>query len=148
MPSGRGWYTDVIMSAMASRIAAQPHHCLLNRLQIKEKIKTLRHWPLCGDFPTQMSSNAENVSIWWRVHDCSSTSQKPWRTKQHDLMNKLRTQIYLKQSTTKFLRIYWRSGSSAVQAIACRQFHVEPLTKPMGTSHAAFFLESTPANAS
>ena len=42
--------------------------------QIKENIKAPRHWPLCGEFigdqwiPTQMASNAENVSIWWRHH--------------------------------------------------------------------------------
>ena len=31
----------------------QPHDCLLNRLfkvQIKENIQALRHWPLCGEF--------------------------------------------------------------------------------------------------
>ena len=31
----------------------QPHDCLLNHLfkaQIKENIKTPRHWPLCGEF--------------------------------------------------------------------------------------------------
>ena len=33
-----------------------------------------RHWPLwgeftgTGEFPAQMASNAENVSIWWRHH--------------------------------------------------------------------------------
>ena len=43
--------------------------------QIKENIKAPRHWPLCGgfmvtgEFPAQMVSNAENVSIWWR-HMC------------------------------------------------------------------------------
>ena len=37
--------------------------------QIKDNIKALRHWPLCGEFtgtdefPAQMASNAENVSI-------------------------------------------------------------------------------------
>ena len=42
--------------------------------QIKENTKTPRHWPLCGEvtgpgeFPAQMASNAENVSIWWRHH--------------------------------------------------------------------------------
>ena len=40
--------------------------------QIKKKIKAPRHGPLCreftgtGEFPAQMASNAENVSIWWR----------------------------------------------------------------------------------
>ena len=42
--------------------------------QIKENIKALRHWPLCGEFtgtgefPAQKASYAENVSIWWRHH--------------------------------------------------------------------------------
>ena len=37
-------------------------------------MKAPRHWPLCGDFsgtgefPAQMATNAENVSIWWRHH--------------------------------------------------------------------------------
>ena len=43
-------------------------------IQIKENIKAPRHWPLCGEFtgtgefPAQMASNAENVSISWRHH--------------------------------------------------------------------------------
>ena len=37
--------------------------------QNKENIKTLRHWPLCGEFPSQRASNAENVSISWHHHD-------------------------------------------------------------------------------
>ena len=34
----------------------------------KKNIRASRHWPLCGDFPAQMASNAENVPIWWRHH--------------------------------------------------------------------------------
>ena len=26
--------------------------------------------PVTGEFPAQMPSNAENVSIWWRHHEC------------------------------------------------------------------------------
>ena len=26
--------------------------------------------PVTGEFPAQMASNAENVSIWWRHHVC------------------------------------------------------------------------------
>ena len=40
--------------------------------QVKDNIKALRHWPLwreSAEFPAQMASNAENVSIWWRHHD-------------------------------------------------------------------------------
>ena len=55
----------------------QPHDCLLNRLFRRRSKKTskLRVTSLCagnspgtGEFPAQMASNAENVSIWWRHH--------------------------------------------------------------------------------
>ena len=56
----------------------QPRDCLLNRLFRSRSKKTskLRVTSLCvgnspgtGEFPAQMASNAENVSIWWRHHD-------------------------------------------------------------------------------
>ena len=55
----------------------QPRCCLLNclfRCRWMKNIKAPRHWPLCGEFtgpgefPAQMASFAENVSIWWRHH--------------------------------------------------------------------------------
>ena len=55
----------------------QPHDCLLNRLLRRRSKKTskLRVTGLCvgnspgtGEFPAQMDSYAENVSIWWRHH--------------------------------------------------------------------------------
>ena len=55
----------------------QPHDCLLNRIFGRRSKKTskLRVTGLCagnspgtGEFPAQMASNAENVSIWWRHH--------------------------------------------------------------------------------
>ena len=55
----------------------QPLDCLLNRLFRRRSKKTskLRVTGLCvgnspgtGEFPAQMASNAENVSIWWRHH--------------------------------------------------------------------------------
>ena len=55
----------------------QPHDCLLNRLfkRRSKKISKPRVTGLCagnspgnGEFPAQMTSNAENVSIWWRHH--------------------------------------------------------------------------------
>ena len=58
----------------------QPHDCLLNSLfrRISKKTSKLRVTGLCvgnssvtGEFPTQMASNAENVSIWWRHHAMS-----------------------------------------------------------------------------
>ena len=56
----------------------QPHDCFLNRLFRRRSKKTskLRVTGLCagnsagtGEFPTQMASNAETVSIWWRHHE-------------------------------------------------------------------------------
>ena len=56
----------------------QPSDCLLNRLFRRRSKKTskLRVTGLCagnspgtGEFPAQMASNAENVSIWWRHHE-------------------------------------------------------------------------------
>ena len=55
----------------------QSHHCLLNRLFRRRSKKTskIRVTGLCegnspgtGEFPAQMASDAENVSIWWRHH--------------------------------------------------------------------------------
>ena len=55
----------------------QPHDCLLNRLFRRRSKKTskLRVTGLCvgnspgtSEFPAQMASYAENVSIWWRHH--------------------------------------------------------------------------------
>ena len=55
----------------------QPRDCLLNRLFRRRSKKTLKlcvtglcAWnsPVTGEFPAQMASNAENVSIWWRHH--------------------------------------------------------------------------------
>ena len=55
----------------------QPRDCLLNHLFRRRSKKTwkLRVTGLCvgnspgtGEFPAQMASNAENVSIWWRHH--------------------------------------------------------------------------------
>ena len=55
----------------------QPHNCLFNCLfrHRSKKTSKLRVTGLCvgnspgtGEFPTQMASNAENVSIWWRHH--------------------------------------------------------------------------------
>ena len=68
-------YYGVIMGTIASQSPAlrlfAPQFI---QTLIKENIKVPRHWPLCGEFtgtgefPAQMASNAENVSIWWRHH--------------------------------------------------------------------------------
>ena len=45
----------------------QPHECLLNR-SFKRRSKKTWNSPETGEFPAQMASDAENVSIWWRHH--------------------------------------------------------------------------------
>ena len=58
------------LKSPASRLFTQP----FIQAQIKENIKAPRPWPMCGEFtvtgefPAEMASNAENVSIWWRHH--------------------------------------------------------------------------------
>ena len=61
----------------------QPYDCFLNRLfrHRSKKTSKLRVTGLCagnspkaGEFPAQMASNAENVSIWWRHHEVTD----PW----------------------------------------------------------------------
>ena len=55
----------------------QPHHCLFNSLLRHRSKKTPRlgvtglcagNSPGTGEFPAQMASNAENVSVWWLHH--------------------------------------------------------------------------------
>ena len=61
----------------------QPHDCLINRFFTHGSKKTLKlrvtglfvgNSSVFGEFPAQMASNAENVSIWWRHHVNSSSS--------------------------------------------------------------------------
>ena len=56
----------------------QPHDCLLNRLFRRRSKKASKlcvtgpragNLPVTGEFPAQMASSAENVSIGWRHHD-------------------------------------------------------------------------------
>ena len=64
----------------------QPHDCLLNLLLRCRSKKTSKlcvtglcegNSPVTDEFPAQMISNAEIVSIWWR-HHVQSTIQLSW----------------------------------------------------------------------
>ena len=72
---GSGHYKDVIMDAMASQITSLTivYSAVFRRRS--KKTSKLCVTGLCegnstatGEFPAQMASNAENVSIWWRHH--------------------------------------------------------------------------------
>ena len=73
-------YSDVTDNGHHSVSNHQRHYCLLNRFfgQRSKETSKLRVTGLCtgnspetGEFPAQMASNAENVSIWWCHHDLS-----------------------------------------------------------------------------
>ena len=69
-------YNDVIMSAMASQITSLTTvYSIVYSSTDERKTSKLRVIGLCvgnspvtGEFPTQMASNVENVSNWWRHH--------------------------------------------------------------------------------
>ena len=61
----------------------QPCDCSVNRLFRRRSKKTSKlrvaghcvgNSPGTGEFPAQMASNADNVSIWWRHHDITNSS--------------------------------------------------------------------------
>ena len=71
-------YNDVIMSAMAPQITSLTivystvHSGTYQRKKTSQLLVTglcARNSPVTGEFPAQMASNAEKVSIWWRHHD-------------------------------------------------------------------------------
>ena len=76
MPGDIVHYNDVIMGAMASQITSLTivySSVLFGRRS--RKTSKLRVTGLCegnspvtGELPTQMASNAEDVSLWWRHH--------------------------------------------------------------------------------
>ena len=63
-------YSDVLMGAMAS-------HLFRRRSKKTSKLRVTGlcagNSPMTGEFPTQMASNAKNVSIWWRHHGSGVT---------------------------------------------------------------------------
>ena len=74
-------YGDVIMSGIASQITSLTIVYLTIYSDADQRKHHIRVTGLCagnspgtGDFPAQMASNAENVSIWWRNHELQQGS--------------------------------------------------------------------------
>ena len=93
----------------------QPHGCLLNRLFRRKSKKTskLRVTGLCagnspgtGEFPAQMASYAENVSIWWRHHD-RQDFDTPCQTGDHVIIWFLHPQICNPSILTPWFDYFW-----------------------------------------
>ena len=85
----------------------QPHDCLLNRLFRRRSKKTSKlcvtglcegNSPGTGEFPAQMASNAENVSIWWRHHDLIQC----WHTTIEVLWHLFHRVVYLNTQDINF----------------------------------------------
>ena len=62
--------TDVIIGAMASQITSLTICRCSSKKTSKRRVTSLcaGNSPVTDEFPAQMASNAENVSIWWRHH--------------------------------------------------------------------------------
>ena len=62
-------YNDVIMGAMTSQITSRTIvYWSKKRPKLRVTGLCAGNSPVTGEFPAQMASNAENVSIWWRHH--------------------------------------------------------------------------------
>ena len=109
----------------------QPHHCLLNRYSRRRSKKTskLRVTGLCvgnsavtGEFPAQRTSNAENVSIWWR-HRGQKAISISWRdetTHWEVDVNNTHPPI-LNPSSDMLLHLIWISNMSLYKI--CQIYH-------------------------
>ena len=70
------FYNDIIMSAMASQLTSLMivYSTVYSRRRSNNASKFPvtglgeGNYPVTGEFPAQMASNAESVSIWWRHH--------------------------------------------------------------------------------
>ena len=60
-------YSAVLMGAMASQITSLTIVC--STVYSGADQRKHQSSAVTGEFPAQMASNAENVSIWWRHHD-------------------------------------------------------------------------------
>ena len=103
----------------------QPHHCLLNRLFGRRSKKTSKlcvtglcvgNSPGTCEFPAQMASKAENVSIWWCHHGNAFLQMMILNLRFSTIIDCLCHCILTKLSTT----LAEKAHKSAVCIIRCR----------------------------
>ena len=94
----------------------QLHDCLLSRLfrRRSKKISKLRVTGLCvgnspetGEFPAQMASNAENVSIWWRHHGLTYLHLVLHRCIGEQGDHCFRQLLFAYSSPSHYLKLWW-----------------------------------------
>ena len=124
----------------------QPHHCLLNLIWGADQSKH-QHFlvsglcagdsPVTSEFPAQMSSNAENISIWWRHHGIENKCPclVKWRSKHavskilfyfvkyHIIHNPLKTGSYNTKYNNAFI-----STSSMHVCTSCNYTHITTIS--------------------
>ena len=92
----------------------QPHDCLLNRLFRRRSKKTSKfrvtgfcagNSPGAGEFPAQMASNAENVSIWWRHHAKFELGCLPKHTWKPSYVQALNLSLHICSSNGKYFTL-------------------------------------------
>ena len=99
----------------------QHHNCLLNRLFRRISNKTSKlcvtglgagNSPVTGEFPAQMASNTENVSIGWRHHvdtatSCHLDTTSPGAASDANLSNSFAVsdKIFIKMAVISVLRL-------------------------------------------
>ena len=100
-------YNDVIMGAIVSpTIGLTIVYSIVYLDADERKHQAPRHWPLCGEFtgtgefPAQMASNAENVSIWWRYH-------VKWLFRFRGYGSSKRREIYITTQTNTIWSSVW-----------------------------------------
>ena len=103
-------YSDVIMSAMVSQITSVLIVCSTvcpGADQRKHQSSASLAFvggepPVPGGFPSHMTNNAENVSIWWRHHDWLRSNDIHLRTISREIRHPSITKISLKITYLKF----------------------------------------------
>ena len=119
-PSFLVHYGDVIMGAIAYQITSLTivYPAVYLDVDQRKYISKLCVTGLCmgnspgtGEFPAQMASNAENVSIWWRHHEHSLPLIKTWvkfcTQGCHNFSGgSAKSSLTLNQSSTKYKNTY------------------------------------------
>ena len=98
-------YSDFIMGAMASQITSLTivYSTVYSRRRSKKtskhRVTGLRagNSPVTGEFPAQMASNAENVSIWWRHLVCEKSRNFKWSYPDIPLISSRKSSPYICQ---------------------------------------------------
>ena len=110
-------YNDVMMSAMASQITGV---CSGEDQTSKLHVTVLceGNSPVTGVFPSQRTSNTENVSIWWRHHVwCRFRGSESWVSSPSTAVSALFLQIVLRSRGSDDDVSWWRHQIETFSAL-------------------------------